>query len=161
VKAVDDNLGYFADGLRKRSFETASKWISDANLSPTELDRICGRLSGGIVEDTGKWIEWLDNILPPGKSDWPIMDMMDTWTSQDYQAAGNWLASAPEGPARNAAIRGYAQTIFKHDPETAMQWIVTLPPGKDRDATLKHIHTNWPKDDPAGKETFAKAHGIK
>jgi hypothetical protein len=159
--AADQNLGYFSQHFRKVGFEAASKWINDAKLSPEELDSFCERLSNGIVEDTGKWIEWMGNTLPPGKREWPIMDMMDSWTRQDYEAAGKWLASAPEGPARNAAIRGYAKTIFKHDPETAMQWIMTLPSGKDRDATLKHIHINWPKDDPAGKEAFAKEHGIK
>lgn len=66
-----------------------------------------------------------------------------------------------EGPAKNAAIRGCALTIFKHDPETAMQWIMTLPPGQDRDDTLKTIHMNWSKIDPAGKEAFAREHGIK
>jgi hypothetical protein len=89
------------------------------------------------------------------------MDMMDTWTTHDYEAAGKWLASASDSPARNAAIRGYAKTVFKHDPETAMQWIMTLPPGSDRDNTLKNIHLNWPKYDPAGKEAFATEHGIK
>ncbi len=161
LRAVDDNLGYFADGFRTSSFETGSKWISDAKLSPSELDQICDRLSGGIVEDTGKWIEWMGNTLPPGKSDWPIIDMMDTWTRQDYEAAGKWLVSSPEGPSRNAAIRGYAQTVFKHDPETAMQWIMSLPPGEERQQTLIFILRNRLRHDQEAAAAFAKEHGIK
>ena len=161
TQAVDDNFGYFSQGLRKVSFADASKWVEDAKMNPRELNRFCERLSNGIVEDTGRWIEWMGKVFPPGKGDGCIMDMIHSWTDHDYEAAGKWLDSAPEGPTKNAAIRGYAQTIFKHDPETAMQWIMTLPPGNDRDNTLRNIHLNWPKDDKEGAASFAKKHGIK
>jgi len=161
IQAVDDNLGYFSQGLRKVSFADASQWVEDAKMNPTELNRFCERLSNGIVEDTGRWIEWMGKAFPPGKGDGCIMDMISSWTRRDYEAAGKWLVSAPEGPVKNAAIRGYAQTIFKHDPETAMQWIMTLPPGSDRDNTLRNIHSNWPKDDREGAASFAKEHDIK
>lgn len=75
--------------------------------------------------------------FPPGKGEDPIMDMIRCWTNDDYEAAGKWLAAAPEGPAKNAAIRSYALTVFKHDPETSMQWIMTLPPDKSRNIIPK------------------------
>ena len=99
--------------------------------------------------------------FPPGEGDDSIMKLTSRWTRDDYEAAGEWLVSAPEGPAKTAAIRGYAQTIFKHDPETAMQWIMTLPPSQERDDTLKNILLNWPKDDPIGASAFANENGIE
>lgn len=155
------NLACFVQELRKQSFEVASKWIENAKLNPKELDSLAQGFGNNILDDPGKWIEWMGRVFPPGKGDGHIMDLIGNWTEQDYEAAGKWLASAPEGPARNAAIRGYAQTVFKHDPETAMQWLMTLPPGKDRDSTLKNTHRNWLEIDPVGKEAFSEQHGIK
>ncbi len=161
TRAANDNLAYFAQELRKQSFEAATKWIENAKLNPKELDSLAQGLSKNLPDEPGKWIEWLGRAMQPGKSDWPIMDMMDSWTDRDYVASGKWLASAPEGPARNAAIRGYAKTIFPHDRETAVQWLMTLPPNKERDSTFKTIYMNWSKDDPTGKEAFKQQHGIK
>jgi hypothetical protein len=44
--------------------------------------------------------------------------------------------------------------------QAAAQWAESQPAGKDRDQGLKTIHGNWPHQDPAGKEAFAKEHGI-
>lgn len=38
---------------------------------------------------------------------------------------------------------------------------MTSLPGRVRDESLKTIHMNWPKDDPTGKDAFAKEHEIK
>lgn len=161
-QAANETFGYLCWGFKDKSFEETTRWFDNANLSSWERDSFCSRMLTSYEGDEhAQWIEWLGANFSQDSDSSHIMDMMGSWTYKDYEAAGKWLASAPEGPARNTAIRGYAQTVFKHDPETAMQWIMTLPPGKNRDFTLKTIHMNWPKDDPAGKEAFALEHGIK
>lgn len=115
-------------------------------------------------EETGQWVEWVGQTLPAGQADPNIKNMVRQWTQDDYQAAGSWLATSPEGPAKNTAVRSYAETVSDYDPETAAQWAMTLPPGKDRETTLKAIYDNWPKKDPtaeAAAAAFAKEHGIK
>ena len=111
--------------------------------------------------ETGQWIEWIGEKLPPEKTTDHIRNLVRNWTTNDYQAAGKWLAATPDGPAKNTSIRTYAETVASYEPETATEWARTLPPGKDREATLKHIHRNWPKEDATAKEAFAKKHGIK
>lgn len=162
TQAADDNLGYLATGLRKESFEAASKWVESAKLTPKELDSFCGEMTRNYDGDEpAQWIEWIGANFPPGKGDDPIMDLIRCWTNQDYEAAGKWLASAAEGPVKNAAIRSYAQEIFPHDPETAMQWIMTLPPSKERQNTLQFILWNCLRDDPEAAAAFAEEHGLK
>ncbi len=161
TRAADGNLAYFAQELSKQSFEAANKWIENAKLNPRELNSLAQGLGNNFLDEPDRWIEWIGRAFPPGKGDGHIMNVIGNWTGQDYEAAGKWLASASEGRVKYAAIRGYAQTIFQHDPETAIQWIMTLPPGKDRDETLKTIHMNWSKDDPVGGEAFKQEHGIK
>lgn len=160
-RAAEEMVGYFSQGLRKQDFADASKWVEEAKLNERELANFCERLSNGIVEDTGKWLEWMGNTFPPGKGDGCIMDMIRSWTNQDYEAAGKWLTTAPDGPAKNAAIRGYALTIFEHDRETAMQWLMTLPPDERRENTLRFILVNELRDDPEAAAAFKEKHGIK
>jgi hypothetical protein len=161
-EATAQSMGGLTRGLAQEGFTSATRWIDGANLSPTEFESITGGLSYFVKSDeTGQWIEWLGEKLPPEKPNANIRNIVRNWTENDYQAAGKWLATAPDGPAKNASIRTYAETVSKYEPETAAQWAMTLPPGKDRDETLKRIHENWPKDDTAAKEAFAKEHGIK
>lgn len=159
---ADRMVGYFSWGFKETGIKGAKAWIAGSNLTEKELGAFCDELSRNYDSDEhAEWIEWMGAALPPNLCTSPIMDMISRWTDRDYESAGKWLATAPEGPAKIAAMRGYAWHTFKHDPETAMQWIMTLPPGRDRDETLKTIHMNWSKDDLAGKEAFAKEHGVK
>lgn len=58
--------------------------------------------------------------------------MIEKWAQQDYPVAGEWLATAPEGPARETAILAYAAAIYTHDSEAALEWVRTLPDGEER-----------------------------
>jgi hypothetical protein len=152
----------FANNLVEAGFEAGTRWIAESNFTPTELESFASALPGsGKSGETSKWIEWVGEKLPPDKADQNIKNLVSNWTRNDYQAAGKWLAAAADGPTKNSAIRGYAETVARYEPTTAAQWAMTLPPGKDRDQTLKHIYRNWPKDDSAAKEAFKEEHGIK
>ena len=134
-------------------------------MSASEIEAFAGGLNGsGKNADTGKWVEWIGQTVPDGKGEDSIRNLVSNWTQNDYQAAGTWLAATPAGPAKSPAIRAYAETVSKYDPNTAAQWALTLPPGEDRDQTLNRIYQNWPKQDEAGKqaaEAFKQEHGIK
>jgi hypothetical protein len=151
-----------AGGLAQGGFESATQWIAEAKLSPSELESLASGLGHSAKSgETGQWIDWIGEKLPPDKSADNIRRIVRKWTQNDYQAAGKWLAETPGGPSKNTAIRSYAETISEYEPETAAQWALTLPPGKDREETIRRIHSNWPKDDAAAKEAFAEQHGIK
>ena len=122
------SIGRLAGSLRRENFDSASRWISEQNLTPQELGALIGELNiSSSNGETGRWIEWLRQ---PGRAADPrIKHLIYQWTCADYPAA--------------------------------MQWAVSQPPGKDRDQVIKTIHGAWPKQDPAGKEAFAKEHGIQ
>ena len=149
--------------VAKQDFNSASKWIATAGFSPVELENFAGSLSYSLLKNSekGLWIDWMGKTLPPNKAEDQIRKMVTNWTQNDYQAAGKWLTTAPEGSTKNTAIRSYAETVSQFEPQTAAQWALTLPPGKERNQTLKSIYNNWPKDDSAAKETFKQEHGIK
>lgn len=155
-------MGSFASSLARSGFEAGTKWIAEAKFTPAELLSFTGGLQGSLKgDDNARWIAWIGEKLPPDNAAENIHKFVRNWTRRDYQAAGEWLTTAPAGPTKNAAIRSYAETVSKHEPETAAQWAMTLPPGNDRDQTLKNIYQKWPKDDTAAKEAFTQQHGIK
>jgi hypothetical protein len=154
-----------ARSVVKEGFEAGTKWLASANLNPAELESFASGLSSSDKNgESGRWIEWIGASLPADKGSDSIRNIVRNWTQDDFQAAGKWLTTAPEGPAKNTSIRSYAETVSRYEPETAAQWAMTLPPGDDRDKTLRQIYHNWPKGDDDAKEaatTFAKEHGIK
>lgn len=156
-------MGSIASRLGQDGFDSAETWLEGANLSKEELAAISSSLNRSVKqEDTGRWITWMGDNLPADKLQ-PVQRMISRWTEQDYQAAGNWLAAAPASPAKDEAVRGYAETVAAYEPETAAQWAMTLPEGETRRKTLERIYQRWPGKDDSGKaaaEAFAEKHKL-
>lgn len=160
--ATKNAFNQFAIHFARDGFESASSWIETAKMSPEELDAFAGALSyTSKSSDKAKWIGWISETLPAGKSGEPIKQMVRHWTSEDYKTAGEWLVAEPEGPSKNIAIQAYAETVAPYEPDTAAQWALTLPTGKERDNTLKRIHRELKGKDPDAAAAFAEKHGIK
>lgn len=131
-----------ADKLTEGGYESGRQWLDSAKLSPSEMEALSTRVAKAkILNDTDQWIDWMTHQLPPEKSAATVQSMVRTWTGNDYQAAGKWLSTAPDGSTKNAAIRAYAETVAKADPAVAKQWALTLPPGPEREETLQRIQT--------------------
>jgi hypothetical protein len=161
-EAIRAAVRELATGAIKEGFGPASTWIETAELAPSELADVGSSLEFHHTNnETGQWLDWLGQNLPTDKVGEPIGKIMGKWTEIDYEAAGKWLAAAPEGRTRTLSIQAYAGAVSKYEPEIATQWAMTLPAGKDREATLGEIHRNWPKDDPTGAAAFANEHGIE
>jgi hypothetical protein len=160
-------LTSLAEQMARGGFQQGTQWLDSAKLSPTELQSIGNNLPAHNMptSDIGQWAEWLAKNLPESeKTSGKISTMVGAWTEKDYTAAGTWLTQAPDGPAKQAAVRGYVQAVAPYEPETAAQWAMTLSSGEDRARALKQIYHKWPKNDPAAKaaaESFADQHGIK
>ena len=155
-----------APGIAQDGFESGSKWLISVNLTAGELSNVLQRMGIGLanarkMEDTGRWVEWAAGILPAVDGEKCVLDMVKGWTSNDFHSAGLWLNACPESPMKLTAVRAYAETLARTEPEAAAQWALTLPPGKVRDQTLNNIYQNWPKEDATAKEAFATEHGVK
>lgn len=164
-QSIRNALSGLTRGVAAEGFGAATRWLESANLTPVEMDGFAQGLHYRVKgPETGSWIEWIGEKLPPEKRDHHISQMVGQWTQKDFQATGAWLNQTPDGPVKHAAIRSYAETVAEYEPESAGQWAETLPQGKDRAETLKQIYENWPKNDDASKEAaaaFAKKHGIR
>ncbi len=143
-------------------FDSVSRRILERQPTLEEKVTFANELpSFATDEDTGRWIEWMSSNLPADSLAEQVAALLREWTRQDYQAAGNWLAAAPESPAKHAAVLAYAGAVAEYEPQVAGQWAMTLPRGPVREEALKTIYQNWPIDDPVGAAAFAREHGME
>lgn len=146
--------------LAKSNFETASAWLDQAALTPEERAEFAAGLTyHNTRANSAKWIGWLSQNLPEQKAAEHTASLVREWTTQNHTAAGNWITSAPDGPAKHAAIHAYAETVAPYDQDTAVQWVKTLPAGTLQTNALKAIHRSLAKD-PEAAAAFAAEHGI-
>ena len=161
-KIRDEAFEAFAQNLDEEDIESVSRWIANSKLTPEEKSHFAAGLSySATKDDTGRWIEWMSANVPADGLTEPVKDLVGDWTQQDYRAAGKWLATTPESPAKHPAILAYAAAVAEYEPQVAGQWAMTLPPGPVRAETLKIIYQNWPSSDPVGAAAFAREHGME
>lgn len=143
-------------------YDSLSGWIENAGLTEREKAQFATGLTYFTTkEETGKWVEWLSaNLSTEDQAD-PVRELVSEWTQQDFQSAGKWLGTVPEGPARVAAVEAYAEAVAEYDPQVAAQWALTLPPGEGRENSLQAVYDNWPSEDPDGASAFAAEHGLE
>jgi hypothetical protein len=151
-----------AERTRRDDSDDLPKPFPEPGLTPSEKVRLANELTCFTTKaDTGRWVEWMSGNLPEEHLAEPVRKLIGEWTEQDYVAAGKWLATAPDGPAKVAAVEAYARAVARYEPHVAGQWAMTLPPGAARNATLRAVHQNWPADDPEGAAGFAHEHGLE
>ena len=161
AELVKKTLGNLAIRLTYQDFEETKAWLSSAKLSDQEMTSFSEGLSYSSTQaDTGHWIDWLADKLPADQLTKKVAKSVWEWTEDDYQAAGEWIHGSADGPAKEAAVMGYAGALARHQPESAAQWALTLPEGKDRDKLLGDVHSQWKKKDPAAAAQFALEHEL-
>ncbi len=147
--------------MAAQGYDATSAWLTTAKPSTGECELIALGLNYATTEaDSGKWLEWMGRNLPPDQTAGKVARLITEWTTQDYQAAGEWLASTPAGAVKNAAVASYAKTVAHYEPATAAQWAETLPNDPTREPLLRQIRDEWNRVDPAAAAAFATKHGI-
>jgi hypothetical protein len=149
-------------GAAREGFDTATQWLDQSGMTAEQREFLPRSylFSDIKLDETGRWVEWMGRTQAGEQTEWCNKELIRLWTERDPQAAGKWLASTPAGPIKNAAIHRFVESVAQYDPEMAEQWAMTLPSGADRGEALKRVHENWPKDDEAAKQAFAKKHDL-
>lgn len=159
------SLAFASSGARSTSFADAATWIDQAALTEAEIDIVSADLENNILyEDASQWVEWLGKHASPDRASKEASRIFGNWVRADPKAAGKWLETATESPAKEGAIGAYAGAIVTKDPESAVRWALTLPEGETRSDTLARIHERWPRDTEEQRQAarrFAQEHGFE
>lgn len=158
LKKTLGSMAYYVAG---NDFEASQAWLSSAKLTEQEMKHFTEGLRYHYTQgDTGHWIGWMADNLPADQLPQKVGKIVWEWAEGDYKAAGEWINGSPDGPVKQAAVKGYAGALAPHQPDSAAQWALTLPEGKERDKLLRIVHAEWRKKDPAAAAEFARAQGL-
>jgi hypothetical protein len=154
-------FGTLAREMAEQGYDTTQSWLATINPTPEEAAILAHGLQAETTRtDSGKWIEWMGDHVPPDQLKDRAQRLMNDWTWLDYQAAGDWLATTPESAVKRLAVASYAKTVAPYEPAIAAQWAETLPANSDRADLMRSIHNHWHQIDPAAAAAFAKKHGV-
>ncbi len=152
----------FGERHQPEDFNRATAWIESAGLSPQELGMVADVITDHAkFRELPRWMDWVVKTLPEESAPQPFGKLFSFWSGRDHKAAEAWLETAEDGPLRNAAILGYFDAVVENQPLAAARWTGFLPEGKEGKNRLWLIFRCWPKEDPGGRESFAKEHGLR
>lgn len=161
VEDFNAGLQRLGAGIAGQGFAASAAWLAAAEPTQEESLALAQGLDYNQTKaDSGRWLEWMGEQLPADKLAGRVGPLMAEWTTQDYRAAGQWLSAAPEGPAKQAAVVGYAKTVARYEPAAAAQWAETLPSGSARQTLLRQVRDEWTRLDPGAAAAFASRHGL-
>jgi len=142
-------------------FDSAVAWFESSATDKEELTAFADSLNPWTTKaDTGKWLDWMADKLPPERISSKVDNLVREWTRDDYKAAGVWLNDSEEGPVKEAAVLSFAKTVAPYEPASAAQWALTLPEGKERESLLREVRDQWKKKDEAAAADFTRENGI-
>lgn len=110
------------------------------------------------IEAITRWIS--ESKLTPQELD-PFLSGLVNATNIETGRWIEWMRQSLPAEQADRRIENLINNWATNDYQAAAQWAESQPAGKDREQVLKTIHRCWPKQDPAGKETFAKEYGIE
>jgi hypothetical protein len=100
--------------------------------------------------DPTRAAEWLSD-LPEGdplKNNAATETLLYEWTRTDSVAASTWLSEQAPGPQRDAAIKGFIESIQAHAPDAATLWSDAISEPEARIRNLAESLESWHASDP-------------
>ncbi|MGJ8695387.1 MAG: hypothetical protein ACSHYF_03655 [Verrucomicrobiaceae bacterium] len=153
-------LGNIAGSVFGKDFKLMTTWMGESDLTAEERKAVLSGVNYHNTKgETGKWLTYL-TTQEKGAESPVVSSLVQDWTRNDYRAAGEWVNTVEQGPARDRAALAYAQTLSRHEPEAAAVWAETLPAGKQRQDLMKDIHRQLSQRDPEAAAAFAQKHEL-
>ncbi|MBT6398899.1 MAG: hypothetical protein HOK04_03820, partial [Verrucomicrobia bacterium] len=122
--------------------EAAAEWVkshADQEYAERAVREISEELSR---KDPAAAVSWAEEL--PGDSKTSAMrDAMGRWTREDPTAAGTYLTTMDESPARDAAVSSFAQSYDREDPAVAAEWAGSIGDETLRTQTLESVARSW------------------
>ena len=157
---VAELAGGMAKRLAKtRKFPEATSVVSEYLPSPSNdllLEVASSDITAASIEKLGWLIEKSGPVNLPGN----VAHFVKGWAAADFNAAASYLNTLEHEPFRDDAVRAFATTIARSEPESALEWASEISDetlreeaviairmhweSKDRDAAAAYFEQRWP-----------------
>ena len=129
------------------------------SLAKTSFGGLASHINQESFDSSTRWIAG-ENLTPQELGQF-IEGLHISTSNGETGRWIEWLRQSAPGPAADKRIEETIYQWIGNDYQAALQWAVSKAPDKERDQIFEAIHLRWPKQDTAGKEAFAKEHGIE
>lgn len=131
-----------AEGYAQNDPEAAAEWVkghADQEYAERAVREIAEELSR---TDAAAAVSWAEE-LPEATQGSAMRESMERWTRDDPTAAGNYLTTMNESPARDAAVSSFARNFDREDPAIAAEWAASIGNEEMRTETLESVARSW------------------
>lgn len=97
--------------------------------------------------------------VPPGQETEALNGLTQLWMETDLNAAGTWLNTRPESPAKWEAAQTFALAAVRDDPQAALQWAASIPDPALQDRARRRVFARWADHDPAAASAWLPQSG--
>lgn len=131
-----------AEGYAQNDPEAAAEWVkghADQEYAERAVREIAEELAR---TDAAAAVSWAED-LPEATQASAMRESMGRWTREDPTAAGNYLTTMNESPARDTAVSSFARTFDREDPAIAAEWAASIGNEEMRTETLESVARSW------------------
>jgi hypothetical protein len=141
--------------------ESGRQRIEELGLSDEEVTEYLNENIDSLVQiDPAGAFQWLSDAQTPEQYAETFPDAFESWTRQDYNAAGAWLGEMDPSPEKDSAINSYAGLIADLDPKAATIWATEIQNEDLRTQSLQIAARKWVTADADAANAWLSGHGI-
>lgn len=130
--------------------EGSASYLRDIQTSIDTPEAIEAYLQTRTQHNPTETMNWLAFQATDDPLNQPVSTqiVMEEWTKSDSVAASEWLSQQNDGPRRDAAIAGFAETMIDYEPEAVAEWVNTLSNPDARVSALENSIQYWARSQP-------------
>ncbi|MGC6456000.1 MAG: hypothetical protein ACON39_02150 [Coraliomargaritaceae bacterium] len=131
--------------------QAAENYLRQIDAANTTPDAVQTYLRSLTQQDPYLAANWLFNLSPENSALYRNdlnSTLLEEWSQSDSIAASNWLGQADPGPARDAAIVGFATAMIEYEPAAVAEWTNVIDDPETRSNWLTQTIQTWSLSDP-------------
>lgn len=139
--------------------EGTAAWLTQYGSDDSSSFAVARVAESWAEKDPQAVLQWADDLSGASKTE-AYQQAMESWGGQDPAAAGEYLATLPASPERDAAVEGYATRVSRDDPSAAMEWAGTIANEDTRQETMVDVARDWYRSDKAAAAEWIEGSGL-
>lgn len=154
--ALEAVLGLRPEAMVRACQNTDTYRAADVFIGVSDVgarSNLLGGLARELVrEDRGYAMSWAEKLVNPDEQAVVWKNIAEDWVTEDSLKASEWIATLPQGAARDPAVLAMTRGIQDSDPDLAWQWALSMSGGALRSEALAGAAKAWRRKDPEALE---------
>ncbi|YCM43266.1 hypothetical protein V2O64_18340 [Verrucomicrobiaceae bacterium 227] len=148
-----------AESYARSNPEEAAEWVK-AHADKDYAERAVREISEELArKDPAAAVSWAED-LPEASQASAMRTSIEMWTREDPVAAGNYLTTMGESPARDSAVSSFARSYDREDPSVAAEWAGSIADEKMRTETMESVARSWLRSNSEEAQQWLPSSGL-